>query len=128
MVLEFFEINQKPTQQVIRLVPTFWHPQQEDMYKANFVAAIFDGFGMASLGVVVKDYTGHIIAALSQKIRSPHFVEEMVEALACNRALVFVQELSLSQVVFEGDSLQIVQAVNSQGACLTLCGHVINEI
>lgn len=127
MVLQFFEINQKPTQQVIRPVPTYQHPQQEDMYKANFVAAIFDGLGMASLGVVERDYTGHIIAALSQKIRSPHSVE-MVEALACNQALVFVQELSLSQVVFEGDSLQIVQAVNSQGACLTLCGHVIEEI
>ena len=104
MVLEFFEINQKPTQQVIRPVPTYQHPPQEGMYKANFDAALFDGLGMASLGVIVKDYTGHIIAALSQKIRSPHSVE-MAKALACNRALVFVQELSLSQVVFEGDSL-----------------------
>ena len=127
MVLEFFEINQKPTQQVIRPVPTYQHPPQEGMYKANFDAALFDGLGMASLGVIVKDYTGHIIVALSQKIRSPHSVE-MAKALACNRALVFVQELSLSQVVFEGDSLQIVQAVNSQEACLTLCGHVIEEI
>ena len=59
------------------------------MYKANFDAALFDGLGMAGLGVIVKDYTGHIIVALSQKIRSPHSVE-MAKALACNRALVFV--------------------------------------
>ena len=59
------------------------------MYKANFDAALFDGLGMAGLGVVVKDYMGHIIAVLSQKIRSPHSVE-MAKALAYNRALVFV--------------------------------------
>ncbi|KAK9995908.1 hypothetical protein SO802_020594 [Lithocarpus litseifolius] len=35
---------------------------------------------------------------------------------------------SVFKVVFEGDSLRIVQAVNSQEACLTLCGHVIGEI
>lgn len=29
MVLEFFEINQKPTQQVIRPAPTYWHPPQK---------------------------------------------------------------------------------------------------
>ena len=97
------------------------------MYKANFDATLFDGLGMAGLGVVVRDSMGNIIAALNQKIRSPHSVE-MVEALACNRALVFAQEFSLSQVVFEGDSFRIVQAVNSQEACLTLCGHIIGEI
>ncbi|KAK7849532.1 hypothetical protein CFP56_002797 [Quercus suber] len=47
------------------------------------------------------------------KIHSPHSVE-LAEALACNRAVVFAQELCLTQVVFEGDSLRIVQAVNSQ--------------
>ena len=77
------------------------------MYKSNFDAALFDGLGMASLGVIVRDYMRHIIATLSQKIRSPHSME-MAEALAYNRALVVVQELSLSQVVFKGDSLQIV--------------------
>ena len=88
MVLEFFEINQKTTQQVIRPTPVYWHPPQEGMYKANFDAALFDGLGMAGLGVVMRDSMGNIIAALSQKIRSPHSVE-MAEALVCNRALVF---------------------------------------
>lgn len=82
---------------------------------------------MVGMGVAIRDCTGHVIAALSQKIRSPHSVE-MAAALAGNQALVFAQELSLSQVVFVGDSLRIVQAVNSLGACFTLCGHVIEEI
>ena len=80
---------------MIRPAPIYWHPPQEGMYKANFDAALFDGLGMAGLGIVVRDSMGNIIAALSQKIRSPHSVE-MAEALACNHALVFAQELSLS--------------------------------
>ena len=49
---------------------------------------------------------------------------DLAEALACNRTVTFAQELSLSQVVFEGDRLRIVQAINNQGANLTLFGHV----
>ena len=72
---------------MIRPALTYWHPPQEGMYKANFDASLFDGLGMAGLGVVVRDYSGHIIVALSQKIRSPHSME-MAGALAHNRALV----------------------------------------
>lgn len=89
------------------------------MYKANFDAAFFDGIGMAGLGVVVRDYMGNIIAALSQKIRGPHSVE-MAEALACSHALSFVQDLSLFQLVLEGDSLRVIQAINSLSSSLTL--------
>ena len=53
---------------------------------------------------------------------------DLAEALACSRAVLFVQELSLFQVEFEGDSLQIIQAINNPGANLTLFGHVIEEI
>ena len=52
----------------------------------------------------------------------------MFEALACSCALTFVQDPSLFQVVLEGDSLWVIQAINNQGASLTLFGHVIEEI
>ena len=47
----------------------------------------------------------------------PHSVE-LAKALACSRAVSFARELSFFQVVFEGDSLRIIQAINSQGANL----------
>ena len=45
------------------------------MYKANFDAALFDNSDMAGLGVVVRDCSGNIMGALSQKIALPQSVE-----------------------------------------------------
>ena len=53
---------------------------------------------------------------------------EMAEVLACSCALSFAQDLSLFQVVLVGDSLRVIQAINSLSASLTLFGHVIDEI
>ena len=53
------------------------------MYKVNFDAALFGNSRMASIGVVIHDNVGEIIAALSQKIREPHLVDA-AEVLACN--------------------------------------------
>ena len=47
---------------------------------------------------------GMIIAALSQNIPLPSFVES-VEAMAARRAILLAQEISLTRVVMEGDSL-----------------------
>ena len=55
---------------------------------------------MAGIGVVIRDYNGIIIGALSQKIALPQSIEH-AEALAASRAVVFARELSLFKVIFE---------------------------
>ena len=54
--------------------------------------------------VVVRDHEGCIVAALSQRVRLTQSME-MAEALAARRAVVFAKELSLSNVLVEGDRL-----------------------
>ena len=81
---------------------------------------------MASLGVIFRDSTGNVIAALSHKILLPKIVE-LAEALAAKRAVLFVVELSIFKAMFEGDHMRVVQALNAHGSCLTLYGHVIEE-
>ena len=51
----------------------------------------------------------------------------MAEALAVRRAMVFARELSLFNVILEGDFLQVIQALNYPGHCSTLFGHIIDE-
>ena len=51
----------------------------------------------------------------------------MVEALAARRAIIFTRELSLFNVIFEGDYLRVLQALNSAGRCHTMFGHIIDE-
>ena len=51
----------------------------------------------------------------------------MAEALAARRAMVFARELSLFNVILEGDFLWVIQALIYLGRCNTLFGHIIDE-
>ena len=51
----------------------------------------------------------------------------MAEALAARRAMDFTRELSLFDVIPEGDSLRVIQALNCPGCCNTLFGDIVNE-
>ena len=127
LVLEYFEIHKHPPKTQRRAAPTRQLPPPDGFYKANFDAAYFGNSGIASIGVVVRDSEGEIIAALSQKIREPHSMDA-TEALACRRAVVFARELSLFSVIVEGDSMRVMQAASNKRQNLTLFGHVIKEI
>lgn len=94
--------------------------------EANFDVALFEHYNSAGLGVVVRDCTGAMIGALSQRILLPQSVEHS-EALAASRA-VSLAELCLFPMIFEGDCLRIITAINLTEACHTLFGHIIDEI
>lgn len=104
-----------------------WSPPPVGLYKANFDAALFDNSELARIGAVVRDSSGNIMGALSQKISRPQLVEH-AEALAACRAMILVKELMLFQVCFEGDCQRVIHAINAPGACRTLFGHIIEEI
>lgn len=101
-------------------------PPEASSYKANFDAAIFDRTSSVGIGVVFRDHSGSIIAALSQRIESFHLVE-LAEALATRRAVMLAKELSLVDVIFESDCLRVVQALRCSDQCNTLFGHIIGE-
>ena len=50
------------------VLKTHWSPLPDGSYKANFNAAIFEDSNCAGIGVVYRDHSGHVIAALSQKV------------------------------------------------------------
>ena len=75
----------------------------------------------------MRDSAGLVMAALSQKVRLPSSAD-VVEALAARRAICFAQELSLHNVVIEGDSLKVIEAIIDTRPVQTLYGHIIDEI
>ena len=103
-----------------------WSPPPAGTYKVNFDAAIFEELHCAGLGIVYQDHSGQVLAALSQRIGLPRMVE-MAKALATRRVVEFARELSLFDVILEGDCLWVVQALNALGGCNTLYGHIVNE-
>ncbi|KAK7827171.1 hypothetical protein CFP56_031346 [Quercus suber] len=65
-----------------------WIPPSDGIYKVNFDGAVFTELTIVSIGVTIRDSSGHIIATLSQKIRLPHSVD-LVEAMVASRELTF---------------------------------------
>ena len=125
MVMEFLEANKHINNLGLGLVAQ-WSPPPENCYKINFDAALFDHLGYASIGVVVQDHRGEVMAALSQKIALPQSVA-LAEAQATHRAVTFAQEMSFFHIQVEGDCLGVIHALQFQGQCKTLYGNVIDD-
>ena len=112
---------------VVRSEDLRWKPPDFGLYKINFDSAVFADQVSAGIRVVIRDWEGQIIAALSQKVRYLSSVD-LVEALAMSRAVSFAKELSIHQMVIEGDSLRVIQAINGTRPVRTMYGHVIDDI
>ena len=127
LLQEFWDVQDRPFRSRVSRSRLPWTPPSAGFYKLNFDGAVFENSGRAGLGVVVRDVEGMIIAALSQNIPLPSSVES-VEAMAARRAILLAQEISLTRVVMEGDSLKVIEAINSPKQCRTQWGHIIEDI
>ena len=81
---------------------------------------------MAGLGVVIHDSCGRVIGALAERIPIPTS-PAIVEALTCQRAMVFAKELNLMDIVFEGDAEQIIKALQAKEVHHPQYGHVLQD-
>ena len=76
---------------------------------------------------MIRDWRGAIIGALLMRISLPQIVVE-VEILACHRVVIFALELSLHEVVFEGDAARVINAIKSRTTEHSSFGHIIDDI
>ena len=67
------------------------------------MGAIFEDLRAAGIGVAVRNEHGEVVAALVEQIPISDSVFTL-ETFAARRAILFVQELGLRNVVFKGDS------------------------
>ena len=100
--------------------PTGW-------LKVNFDGAIFKEKCLAGIGCIIRNDKGLVMAAFTQVIPLPTSVE-MVEFLAARSAIGFAQELSLDQIILEGDSETCINALSKGGWESSSFGHIINDI
>ena len=67
------------------------------------------------------------MVSLSQQIPLPTTAIE-VEALAARHAIELAIETSLNKGVLEGDSLVLINALNTNSHSLSQFGHIVNDI
>ncbi|XP_065637528.1 uncharacterized protein LOC136070886 [Quercus suber] len=103
-----------------------WRPPPANCVKLNFDGAIFSELGKAGLGVVVHDCHGNAIASLSEQAPLP-FAPVIVEAMAAARAITFAQELGLQEFMLEGDSVAVINTLQSAEPSLTSYGHLLDS-
>ena len=89
-----------------------WRPPDPYFYKINFDAAVFQVSNLAGVGVIARDNRGDPIGMLTMPIPFRQSVVEL-EALACQRAVQFALEIGLNQVVIEGDSVTVIEALKN---------------
>ncbi|KAL0009143.1 hypothetical protein SO802_010645 [Lithocarpus litseifolius] len=123
---EFQLVRRCPSKKVCAQRPR-WKPPDSGFVKANFDGAIFEDLSAAGIGVAVRNEHGEVVATLAEKIPIPNSIFTL-ETLAARRAVLFVQELGLRNVVFEGDSESSIQAISNRLLSHSSCGHIIHDI
>ena len=104
-----------------------WRPPEADHYKVNFDPAVFKSSNLASIGVIIRDWRGEAIGALSMPIPLTQTVNEL-EALACSRAVQFAGEIGLQKVIFKGNSSVVINALSQGSGCFSSYGNIIDDI
>lgn len=102
-------------------------PPPAGWVKVNFDGATFKERNLAGLGCIIRNDKGLVMAAFTQFILLPTSVET-VEVLAARSAVGFTQELSLEQLILEGDSESIIKALAMGGRESSSFGHIIMAI
>nr|XP_023874167.1 uncharacterized protein LOC111986717 [Quercus suber] len=81
----------------------------------------------SSIGVVVRDSQGWVLAALSEKVEGVQEAE-VIETLAIRHAIRFAIETSFNCVIIESDSLEVVKTIQDTADSTCHIGHIIEDV
>ncbi|XP_041017966.1 uncharacterized protein LOC121260189 [Juglans microcarpa x Juglans regia] len=88
-----------------------WSPPPTGIIKVNWDAALWEDQDKLGIGLVARDHEGRIIA--SKKVaKAGCVIPLLAEAIGAYQGVKLASEMNLESVIFEGDSLQVVQAIN----------------
>lgn len=105
-----------------------WRPPVIGNMKTNYDGAMFDESDEAGIGVVIQNFNGEVMVALSEKIQKPSFME-VLELLVARQAVSFTLELGFKNSTFKGDSKPVVvKSLQGRGMENSQRGHLIKDI
>ncbi|KAL5769450.1 hypothetical protein ACOSP7_013604 [Xanthoceras sorbifolium] len=104
-----------------------WKPPIVGLFKINTDAAVDEFNGRASIGVIIRDCHGLVMASCAQGFKAS-YSPPIAEALAILRGLRLIIDSRLVPVRLESDAKSIVNIVLANFATLSEIRIVIEEI
>lgn len=109
--LEEFQLaNHLPTQPRF-ISEVYWSPPKPPWFKVNVNGVVFSSLKSVGVGIVVRDLWGNVVAAMSKMVNAPLGPLEM-EAKTMEEEILFARDTSFPEVLFESDSLSVIQSLN----------------
>ena len=104
-----------------------WKPPPESAFKLNFDAAVFFEVNRFSVGAIIRNYKGEIMATMSARGPAVYSNEEG-GLLACRKVTEFGIDVGFSKLVIERDNVNVIKAISLQTTNLSLLGNVVDNI
>ena len=109
-----------------RTTPSSWVPPPSGFHKINVDGASSELDSFSSVGVVIRDCKGDVVAALCKPLQT-RFFAKLTEVFSLEHGILLAQELHLAWVIVESNSLNAIQAIN-EGATGGSLGHILQGI
>ena len=103
-----------------------WLPPPPNYFKINYDWAVFAKVIKSSIGVVIQDNQGLVIASLVQQLSQAYQAVE-VEAMATSRALKFGLEFGIHWAILEGDSEVVLKALENEESGSVAYGLLLKD-
>ena len=104
-----------------------WRPPFHSLFKLNFDVAIFREYNSFGFNAMIWNEQGEVMVVMAAK-GPPVSSSEEANTLACRKALEFAVDAGFSELVVEGDNVNVMRAVSSSTMNLSLLGNVIADI
>ncbi|XP_042958163.1 uncharacterized protein LOC122293740 [Carya illinoinensis] len=104
-----------------------WKAPAKDQVKVNWDATLNIKEGRMGIGVVIRDENGDVMVSLCSQKRN---VQDplVAELQALRQAMKLCANLNITEVIFEGDALKVVRAVNNPESSWEWYGQVVKDI
>ena len=102
-------------------------PPPANFVKINFDGAVFSKDKFSRVGAVIWDANGLVLGSCSKHLPQAYSAVE-VEALAAAIALALAEDLGITWVILEGDSLVIIKALREEEQFLSPIGLLLEDV
>uniref|UniRef100_A0A2N9H705 Reverse transcriptase zinc-binding domain-containing protein n=1 Tax=Fagus sylvatica TaxID=28930 RepID=A0A2N9H705_FAGSY len=104
-----------------------WRPPEQNHFKMNISMITCQANAKVGVGVLVRDFTGSVIAALEQSFLAPGDMLHM-HAMAVLAGLQFAFDVGLRCIDLEMESKELLCLLKAPRPCLAAVGNLVEDI